>query len=385
MNSDFTLVDSTIAALGNIKRGIEMPKDQHKDLQAIRRSKTLRKSLREATRYTLDDDLLEYIVRLSITIDADDLVERYKTFAPPHKKTFIEWDEKKRVLFFQNATQDLDIGEFEEPDLNILADKVGYFFEEFLNPSEPYDGDGWMATQFASTGSQKIVTYPLSIQFYEWLDGNGLTYEHEHWLYEYSDVDWNKRNHQEEIDAYYQNLIPHLFSEWWFQTNNCTSKNSPIKSLANHIRLPQGHAIEFFVDIDAQFDSNIIRYFLHNSKNIFNGDVRFLITLFSVLNYPWIIKEDAQVSTQRKYQYGGFHRGNSQIELKIDLPKLKGVTIKVKDFQKAFESSRRQHTVRGHFRKLPDGRMIRVKEHIRGNAKLGIITKDYTLTHTGAY
>jgi hypothetical protein len=42
---------------------------------------------------------------------------------------------------------------------------------------------------------------------------------------------------------------------------------------------------------------------------------------------------------------------------------------------------KRLHDVRGHFRRLRDGRRVWVKSHKRGNKELGTITKDYLLTN----
>jgi hypothetical protein len=65
----------------------------------------------------------------------------------------------------------------------------------------------------------------------------------------------------------------------------------------------------------------------------------------------------------------------------LDLPKWQGVTITPKGFGEMNESSRRQHSVRGHWRRYKTGERVWINSHLRGDPKLGTITKDFRLQH----
>jgi len=111
------------------------------------------------------------------------------------------------------------------------------------------------------------------------------------------------------------------------------------------------------------------------------GDIRFLICLLHILNYDWVIRTPRIMTGKSGIRYGKRTKFNSHIVLEIDLPKKNGVTITPDEFLEEVQGMRRLHDVRGHFRKLHDGRRVWVKSHKRGNKELGTITKDYVLTN----
>ena len=107
--------------------------------------------------------------------------------------------------------------------------------------------------------------------------------------------------------------------------------------------------------------------------------------IIATLNYPWIEKEEVRYVNGRKSVTPRILPHDSYYRCKINLPKPDGVDIK-NDFPAREESyGVRQHQVRGHYRKFKneDGSFKSrtwIKQFVRGNAKLGIIHKDYVLT-----
>jgi hypothetical protein len=90
----------------------------------------------------------------------------------------------------------------------------------------------------------------------------------------------------------------------------------------------------------------------------------------------------AELATGRGgIRYGKHVKFNSHIVCEIDLPKVNGVSITPTDYLEEVRGMKRLHDVRGHFRRLRDGRRVWVKSHKRGNKELGTITKDYLLTN----
>ena len=103
-----------------------------------------------------------------------------------------------------------------------------------------------------------------------------------------------------------------------------------------------------------------------------------------VLNYPWVAKERTRFEGPRKGRRPKITPRDSYYRCKINLPKPDGV--ETKDAEPRDEASgKRLHQVRGHWRVYRDenGDFIKrtwIKEHRRGDHRLGVVLKDYVLT-----
>ena len=114
------------------------------------------------------------------------------------------------------------------------------------------------------------------------------------------------------------------------------------------------------------------------------GDVRFLIALLGMLNYDQVIQLTPE--TPKKVSHMRFGRKLPENEYKvvtIQLPKPQGVRVYEKHFT-GHGTPKRQHWVRGHWRRYRDARgnvtkNVWIESHIRGNANLGVIVHDYKL------
>ena len=115
--------------------------------------------------------------------------------------------------------------------------------------------------------------------------------------------------------------------------------------------------------------------------------LRFLVLFLQAWNYAWIEKEEASVNQNKgkKGKRPKIKPYDSYYRCKINLPKPAGVEIKpVTPREDAY--GKRLHQVRGHWRvyKNEHGEVKRrtwIREHRRGDAALGVVIKDYHLTH----
>lgn len=118
------------------------------------------------------------------------------------------------------------------------------------------------------------------------------------------------------------------------------------------------------------------------------GDMRFLVAVFALLNYPRIIRMDAPAPKKiRSIRWGRPVPRNEVKVVEVDLPKKRGVNLHKQLFT-GHGSPQRQHVRRGYWRKIKDakGRIIRerwVKPYVAGNPELGIIEHEYFLKAGG--
>lgn len=108
---------------------------------------------------------------------------------------------------------------------------------------------------------------------------------------------------------------------------------------------------------------------------------------FRVLNYPWITKEQTRFERSKRGRSPKVTPRDSYYRCKIKLPKPDGVeTRQLEPRDEAY--GKRLHQVRGHWRVYRDehGDFVKrtwIREHRRGDAKLGVVLKDYVLTGEG--
>ncbi len=111
--------------------------------------------------------------------------------------------------------------------------------------------------------------------------------------------------------------------------------------------------------------------------------LRFVMSLISVLNYPWIDKEVVTAKPQQRSKTPRVTATDSYHRCKINLPKPDGVISRGNE-PRTDSCGKRLHQVRGHWRVYRNDadefvRRTWIKPHHRGDAKLGVVHKDYQL------
>ena len=406
-----SLADDAIAALANPKRGMVARNSAiYRSSGLKRRAAQLYNNMRQATRFILDDDFVDFAMETSMRSNLVDLVDQYKLFRLPHDNVWIEWDEVRRQKTLERMADEFGLGS--SVKWAEIAPRVGYLLN--ASPYNGYQHESYIATPintFHDTGQKlqinphetvevpkhydgKVAVSPLSIQFATMQEGSGFTLEHHrHFLKDFLGdgvpIDEDAVDAARKAEA---NATIECLGHWWGQRNavgtdfedtpeDGKSAGNALYDLVAHHRLIQGPGVDFFVDMDTtQWTTEEGERMRQAGLEMTRGDSRFLITVMGMLNFDWVVKTPREAAG-RRYKFGKFRKGDSHIEVAIDLPKFHGITITPKGFGAMNETSRRQHSVRGHWRRYRDGRRVWITAHLRGDPKLGIITKDYRLQH----
>ena len=382
MSAPYNFADDVIAALGNPSKGIHSAEVLKHEPVFKQRSRASYNTMRKAVRFVLDDKFIDFAMEASMKATATDLMDQFALFRLPHPTMWIEWNEKKRQSTLRRVADSLGVESADRGDSNHPdnADYVGYLFED--SPASAYEHDAYMATAFMPI-DEKVAISPVSLMIAALAEESGWQ---DHHIAEWHKEWTQQQSSQKNIEKYRTQNIASVFDTlgpWWIQQVYQDTPQEAAKMgyvLGSHMRLIQGTGIDFFPQSYREWREDTASIMTKAGMDMMRGDSRFLITVMAILNYDWIIKTPKEPSS-RKYRFGKFHRGNAHIEVSLDLPKWQGVTINAKGFG-ANETLRRQHGVRGHWRYYrKTGQRVWIDAHLRGDPKLGVITKDYTLTH----
>ena len=104
-----------------------------------------------------------------------------------------------------------------------------------------------------------------------------------------------------------------------------------------------------------------------------------LLGFIAAQNFSWVFTEPVPRGKHTKNISSRMQPRNRHYKLEIKLPKEKQV-IEGKQTQRTREFGNALHEVKGHERVYKNGRVVWIDAHRRGDAKYGIVTKDYVLT-----
>ena len=419
MTSDYNLADQTLAALSAPKVGLISyesvpnicPSVARRNSRGERvrltphsrdRIKGAYNGLRKATRYAVDESMVRHAVSLSMTIDADALLAIIGDAVPPNTPMWIEWDEKVRQEAIGEhylMTNNTVAHSMWSAGLSGTSEYVGYFIEELdypfigtgeedhycFNPVYPSGKEGQAVTR------QRIMFDGSAFELspHPWSDKDHRAF-HQDFSFTPSDSGEYEEEYKQHLNTHAENVRMLLGVQWFNEQLQSVSKDSysdwSFIGLTNHIHAVQSRSIDWMVPRksgdDPDYSSEDHDAIARLSGSISSaGDARFLICLLHVLNYDWVIKTPKLATGRGGIRYGKPIKFNSHIVCEIDLPKTNGASITPTDYLEEVRGLKRLHDVRGHFRRLRDGRRVWVKSHKRGNKELGTITKDYLLTN----
>ena len=342
--------------------------------------------LRKATRYTVDDAMVRHAQLVSMTVGAEELSVMLVNAIPPNVPMWIEWDElvRQNAIGEHYKSTDKIMHKQWEAGLEGCAEYVGYTIEEMDYPfigtgeEDHYSFTPVFAGNSKLPQSRKpIIFVPESFVLSEhpWSEKDERALLKD-FLSEYTEDEFQdfRKSHDEKV-------ANGLGVSW---SNGQTQNYIRRYNFAQRIHIVQSASIDWLIPrkslTDRHYDAED-HIAVAKRLSPATGDIRFLICLLHILNYDWVIRTPRIMTGKSGIRYGKRTKFNSHIVLEIDLPKKNGVTITPDEFLEEVQGMRRLHDVRGHFRKLHDGRRVWVKSHKRGNKELGTITKDYVLTN----
>ena len=124
-------------------------------------------------------------------------------------------------------------------------------------------------------------------------------------------------------------------------------------------------------------------YEIHTGRINQNKYAR-LIAMMSLMNYDWFVEEPQVLDVQGKRLKKEMTPHDSHVRVKLTLPKTKGRVIMPKQPKRTEFSGVREHEVAGHNRHYKDEhgniyKTVYIKPYTRGDASLGVVTKDYVV------
>jgi len=335
----------------------------------------VRSQLLGATKIMVADSLLEHAVLASMSPPSV-LMDMFYVAKPPFENLWIEWNEKKRTQLLVDAYARLGITASQGKE----ADKVGYHIEHNLFPDEPTP----CYMQYASAGGKLFVEVA------------GIYMQQDNKL----DQEWAQRNSANHIDtvskeefakqqmAMAQAFLGESYIEYWLgktasDAGRWQGKNRrAVSEFSSHLGMGIHECAGMITD---QPLIETTKAWLGHLK-LHGGDMRFLIAVFALMNYPHIVVERELAKGVDRVLYGRRVPRNEVRVLEIDLPKPRGV----KRYERMFKGGggpKRQHVRRGHWRLYhhKDGRVTErwIAEQVVGNAALGVIEHEYKLMTKG--
>jgi hypothetical protein len=392
----FSLADETIAALASPKRGLvgqpsifRAPRSN-----ARKAANTVYKNMRQATRFVLEDELTEYVARLSTQITAERAYQMLTEVARlPADLMWVEWNEKVRVKEI-NAAVDMPL---EDNDIGHISDRVGYLCEGTGDDTaiftmafrdNNYDNKVTIANQPLSIGAEKVYVSPVGFE----LNFSGPYSEEESrkrvadFLYKdqgksvdgFLNTGIGGYSSFEDFQLANRHASRQLLSRWW----SVQMAGEGMLELIDSISVCQTNAVHWWCQTDnGNFDSEMLARASSMALTSAEGDARFMICLLGVLNFDWFINEPARKFPHTRIRYGRVRKGNEYRVVTLKLPKLSGEVVNISEHGDE-GPTKRLHEVRGHWCvRRKSGKRYWRKAHKRGDKSLGTITKDYKLDH----
>ena len=368
--ADVEFVNQALAALANPKRGFAT---YNKSKQGDWQIRQQQRRLVEATKFTVSDSLLAHAVKASF-VPPDKLLAACELAVPPFENMWIEWDShlQRELMAAEYASRGIEYGNVgREGGLSRVAYHIdvvrGLPCYNFFGIEDPTD-DLFFISHGVYLRNESVIT-PSEM----------LSRRH---------VDYRKDiTHQDIIDQqkmYGMHLLSRHYVELWAGQPECW----PDLDRLYHRMAFGTHVLGQVVhpDISEGMRPDYAHRLFESALNAITGDMRLLITLLALVNYPHhIIERKAEVGIPQ-ISHGRRVPRNEVRVLEIDLPKPKGV----KRYEKMFKGGggqKRQHVRRGHWRNYhhKDGRVTRrwIEEQTVGNPALGVIEHEYKLLTKG--
>ena len=351
----FSLADETMAALSSPKRGIVAQPNIFKTAggNARKAANNVYKNMRQATRFVLEDELTEYVARLSAQISAERAYQMLTEVARlPTDLIWVEWNEKVRVKEINAAVDNF----LEDTEMEHISDRVGYLCENTGDDramftmafrDNNFDNKVTIANQPFSIGAEKVYMSPVGFE----LNFSGAYSEEESrrrvadFLYDddeksvegFINTGMSGYNSFESFQSANREASRQLLSRWW--TANMAGEK--MLELIDSIVACQTHAVHWWCHTDnGNFDSEMLARASSMALTSAEGDARFMICLLGVLNFDWFINEPTRKFAHTRVRYGKVRKGNEYRVITLKLPKKTGKVINIDQHEEATTTKR---------------------------------------------
>ena len=376
------LANEIIAALHAPKRSFGVPVFQGKF--AAWQLQQTRADIINATKVSISNNLLEHAINASFMRPAK-MFDILHYAIPPFENLWIEWDATVSVRL---------LGEmYESKGLKYLAaeedQKCGYLIQRTVNGNFSYSQFVLHETEkpkiFFSPCSAYISHDPLIMRRQD------LTINRRHNIEEWGRTDEIFRLGGDDVflsQPEHEQFNQFVMGTGYHQMYSRSGDQQIIDQIVSRVgigRHPLSH-----VGFGSMFNTDEHRFadiFWEKAPEMLfemtAGDIRLLMTIISLWNYPNHVFEKGYPKTENTgIKWGRRIPKNEVRTLDIQLPKPDGVKMYEKMFR-GFGAPKRQHLRRGHWRHLhkQDGSIQRVwiNEQLVGDPSLGVIDHNYNL------
>lgn len=392
---DTSLYNLMLAALSAPKRGFHAPcfgvlRENKKFGKIVDREiRTLRADLIGAQRFVVQPSLMRHAAMASL-VPPERLIDMFDVGRPCFDNLWIEWDDARRLPILLECMEEMGMVTAERKDPSQWVPKIGFH----ITRNEPH-GQGWLCQQYFLTDG-KIGSPEWAVNF---------TCDEPFDIKRLADMSFSKRSDADSIasnsdvsttdveammDEQGPRLIGHPYMDHWGG-----KRRRPMTDIFQHVCLTLGT----FSSLQLKYNTasvahqsqqvEVHRESQHNALLAWTGDIRYLMAVLALVNYPHTVIERDHLDTKLRSMAWGQRVPRNEVRLlNIDLPKPKGTTQYEKMF-KGGGSSKRRHVRRGHWRRFKhdDGHITTrwIEEQWVGNADLGTIIHDYNLKSKEAY
>ena len=390
LNLDGNFINAVISSFNDSKRRQGNTKGliYMKGKQAEFARRSVQRNLMGATKFFVDDTLLEHAVASSFVPPKDFLIAM-ETAIPPVDNMWIEWNEHQRLKIVEKWHHklglDLDGHGYEEGSANYM----GYHITKQDLANAYLYSNYFVFTNKTKDAERENYLNKICFQHFGFLMRNDdilriedcnshIRKKHNAIMGENMSLSMHQKEFNEVQDTQGQMLYGMLYKSFFEKT-----PPKYIDELYKRVYMTPHEAI------DTLLDSKTDHWFLNKpeitekSAIASAGDARFLASVIALLNYPNLVKQRYAKPTRHQKMWGSRLPTNEVRTIEIDLPKPRGVTVYSKMYR-GLGSPKRYHLRRGHFNhyRLKDGslRKVWIPERYVGNRELGTIEHEYRLT-----
>ena len=326
------------------------------------------KNLLGSTKFIVSNKLLDHVVGASF-VPPRDLMFAMENAIPPISNMWVEWDEVQRLKILDSWYDRFGLEHPPESKEGFEGRRVGYHIH-VVNTMKKEKAYGFSPYFFTSDHSDKIYFPPITLGIVDEVTNP-----------------WNLVSEIHEKNKHVSDLI--LEGSLGSYLHKYRLSPSEKEFFTKRIRITEHSSMRLMVSggMKDLYENSFIDDLVKHISNTIRGDLRFLMALFSMINYPNLIQtrdiDPRSVHKVSRVYHGRKVPKNELKVIEIDLPKPKGVKVYQKMFR-GMGSPKRRHLRRGHFNfyKLKDGtyRKVWIEERFVGTAEFGTIEHDYKLT-----
>ncbi len=372
INTGGDFFNYTMAALANPKKSfVNYISNKHSEFWV----RKFRRDMTNSTRIYLSPQFLEIAIELSFSYPKH-IKRLIEKAVPPLDNVWIEWNEFDRFKATQKIFSKLgiDIANAE----NAQKNDTGYLIRKSPAGGFEYSCVFPSVTKKADKLFFPALTWHLNNDLsdpYTLSDMNKLRTAQNMELVDYATDEANR-----------QKVIMALWGIDYFHIHRDTGMGDFLEPWQQNIQTgihDLGYATYFELYTDKE-DAKMAAA----ADEVHLGDMRFLMAVFSLLNYPRIVREGMPAPKKTKgFRWGRPVPKNEVKVIEIDLPKTRGTTV----FQKLYTGQgapKRQHWRRRHPRKYLDKngnvkKIVWIEPMLVGNPELGVIEHEYFLRTKG--